>query len=255
MLWDLWWSPSKNAGASLVAAAGAVLLAWLGRADLVASPPARTAPGLVALAVGTIAYLASVFLDFRAGVGITGVLVAGSVAWVTLGRRATRALAVPLLLLAMATPLPGAVLAHWTRLQTGFLGRVSAGTLDLLIGSVALEGFVIRMPAGEVHIVEDCSGLAAALLFWPLTVVLLFLHRPLPAVWHVLLMLAVVPLTLLATWLRIVASALLLHSGADLARSAAFHELLGIATLALSLAILLVLCAWAARHRATHGVR
>ena len=70
MLVVYWLSDSKHSAASGLAFAGALVLGWREKSRIRQGTPSRPILGGVGLSLAILGYVASVALDFRAGVGV-----------------------------------------------------------------------------------------------------------------------------------------------------------------------------------------
>jgi len=247
MLATVWTSGSRDGAASCFAFAAACAIAWKRRLSIEPCPAARPAAAVAALGLFVFLYLVSVALAFRVGVSATAIAIVALVTYLCLGARTVRSLAVPFGLLTLSTPIPGFVKDWVTVRLLELVAATTAPVLGLFTENVARSGFVLTMPGGSVHIVSDCSGLGGVLLFVPLAVVLLYIHRPVgPLAGSVAIVLSA-PLAFAASWGRVVITGILVGRRSPLAGSAVFHEILGTCLLIVAGLCLLWLCRLARR--------
>jgi exosortase len=192
--------------------------------------------------------LAAAFAAYAVGIGIGSTplqglalvaAVAGAVLW-TRGGAWLRRLAFPIGFLLFMVPVPDAWIGPLIlRLQL-FVTDASLALCRLLGVELAREGNVLILPTGEhLFVAEACSGVTSVITLAPLGVLLAYLTLRRPAT-RVALVAAVVPLAMLGNLARVVATVLAsLRFGTALATSGPPHELLGLLTYAVAVALML----------------
>jgi exosortase len=242
LLISSWSDPTRSPGASVISFAAALLLALRALRDIGRTPGSRPWLGVAALAVTTAGYALSTATDFRVGAGLLMVGILTSLIYLDRGRTGVRALGLPLGLLALSTPIPGFVSSRLSAWLVDTAAILLPWLLQPLIGGVAAEGHVLHFEGGSVAIVDDCSGLDGILLFVPIAILVVWAHRPIGPLAGGLVLLSAIPLAFAGNLLRVVVSALLVAADSPLAYSDPAHEILGVVTLALSLAALVMAC-------------
>ena len=245
MLVALWSSESKDSAASGLAFAGAVVLGWHKRSSLAGGSPGRKGLGMTGVFLATLCYTGSVILDFRVGVGIFAPAILLSLVYLFRGRHATVALRLPILLLILATPVPGFVMNEITYALLDFLVVVMSGILAWLHIQVSVDGYTLVGSDWGVQIVEDCSGLGGILLFVPLAILLLYAHPRVPPLGYAAVLAASLPIAFFGSVLRVLVSCLLGEMGSSLFSSDLFHQIAGLVTLLLGIVLLILLCRFA----------
>ena len=124
------------------------------------------------------------------------------------GRAATRAALFPLAFLLFAVPIPGVVLAHLILyLKKGSTAAV-ASLFDLTTTPYHRDGFVFALPAFNIEIADECSGIRSSIAL--LLTALLAGHLFLRSGWKQALLVAVTfPVAILKNGIRITTLSLL----------------------------------------------
>lgn len=246
ILTALWLTQSKDAAASALAFAAALVFAHRAWPGLSPARPARPQLGFTVFALGTLLYAASVTLDVRVGVGISATMLIAAQVYMGFGPKGLRSLRLPLLLLLLATPVPGFVLGEFSRFLLDALVAMVPAMLGLLVeGPVSTEGYHVFFgeESGKVFsIVEDCSGLGGVLLFIPLAFILLEAFRPIPLGRGLTVVAVAVPLAFAASLPRILSTALMIDMDSELVNSVGLHEAIGILSLGAAMVLLALLC-------------
>jgi exosortase len=252
-----WFSASGHAMASLLALAAAIMVAWLQRPAALAGPPQRNGLGLALLAVFVLAYaLALSVLTRRTLVGGSATAIVACLCYLRYGGQGLQRLRYPLLLALLAIPFPGRLLDFLTYHLVGLASLVGTTVLSWLVAGVSQEGSVIVIAGhGAVEVVEDCSGLDGVLLFLPIAVTVVYFQPRLSGIAKAAILALAMPLALLGNLLRILLSGLLQVHYAELNRSEAFHQVVGIISLGLALLALIwlprLLRRWPTTNRVT----
>lgn len=242
MLAAFWMSESKHSAASGLAFAGALVVGWLEKGRLPAASPGHHLIALGGLAVATLAYVCSVILDFRVGVGFfaPGMLI--SLLYMSRGWQGVLAMRLAIVLVLLATPLPGFVMDRITYSLLDALLVILPAILAVLQIPVAVDASNLAGNGWTVQVVEDCSGLGGILLFVPLSLLLLYSHPRVPPMGYALILAASLPIAFAGTVLRILVDCVLGHLGSSLFSSEAFHLFVGLFTLLSGIVILVILC-------------
>lgn len=240
LLASTWNGDSKGAAQSILSFAAACALGWLRRDAFTAPQAGRAAIGMPLLAIAAFGFGLSVVFDVRLFAGVLAVGILACLVYLEAGARAARRLALPFALLAMATPIPAFVEGALTHNLVALTVSITPPLLQPIVGPIEVEGAVLHLTGGSVAVVDDCSGLGGVLLFVPIAILLFAVH-PRTTTWRGGVLLAIAtPLAFAGSLLRVIVSALLVHFDAPLAESETAHEVLGIVTLTLALAGLLV---------------
>lgn len=172
------WASDDNSSHGFVVVPFALLLAWKERRALIASPAAPTPIGLVIVMLSMAMFIAGRFAAelFLMRVSLLG-LVTGSVLFLG-GPSHLRRLAFPLLLAALAVPLPALVLnqvAFPLQLLASRAGEavVSAAGLPIL-----REGNILILPETRLEVVEACSGIRSLAALLTLSLIIGKLTEP-----------------------------------------------------------------------------
>jgi exosortase len=194
--------------------------------------------------------LAASFAAYAVGIGIgstplQGLALVAAVAGAVLWSRGTawlRQLAFPIGFLIFMVPVPGAWIGPLIlRLQL-FVTDASLAVCRGLGVPLTREGNVLTLPSGEqLFVAEACSGVTSVITLAPLGVLLAYLTLRRPGA-RALLVAAVVPLAMFGNLARVVATVFAsLRFGAASATSGPPHELLGLLTHAVAVALMLAL--------------
>lgn len=206
---------------------------------LEARPDAR---GLALLAAAALAYLAGIGVG---SVSLQGVALVAAVAGAVLYARGPgwlRQLAFPIAFLLFMVPVPPPWIAPFiVRLQF-FVSDASVRILAALGAPITREGNVLVLPGGEqLFVAEACSGVTSVITLAPLAVLLAYLTLRRPAA-RVALVLGVVPLAMAGNLARVIATVLVARRfGAEVATEGPPHELLGLLTYGVAVALMLLL--------------
>lgn len=158
----------------------------------------------------------------------TQILVLLAVVLLALGWGAARALAFPLAFLIFSVPPPGWALDTLTVPLKGTVSDVVAATLYALGYPVAQNGVVIMVGPYELMVKDACSGMNS--IFALSAIGVFYIHEfvkksPLRTA---LLLISIIPITVLANFLRVLSLVLITYyAGADAAEGL-FHDMTGI---------------------------
>ncbi len=242
MLAVFWLSDSKDSAASGLAFAGALVLGWRERSRIQQGTPGRPILGALGLSLASLCYVASVTLDFRVGVGVFAPAILVFLLYLFRGWQAISVLRLPIVLLLVATPIPGFVMDSITYFLLDVLQAVLPPILAALQIQVNVNASTLVGNGWSVQIVEDCSGLGGILLFVPLTFLLLYSHPRVPPMGYGSVLLASLPIAFAGTVLRILGDCVLGEMGSSLFSSDLFHQVVGLLALLLGIVILVFLC-------------
>jgi exosortase len=242
-----WWSdPEYSHG--LLCAPAAVALVFMRRRELRAAPAAPRMIGLVG-AVAAVGLL---------GLGVLGaelfltrislaLFLASSVVFLY-GWRRLRVLAFPFALLLLSIPIPAIVITRVTLPLQLAASAMSESTLMAIHIPVLREGNVLVLPNATLQVAEACSGIRSLV---SLVVMALVIGRMVDrrATIRAAIVAAAVPVAVLVNGLRVTLTAAATYSYGAAAAAGVAHEILGVITFVVALALLLG-CA-----RLLHGAR
>jgi exosortase len=230
------WSEDEDMGHGFFVPAVAAYIAWQKRDELFAAPLRINWWGLALIGWAalqlTVASLgAELFLARTAFVlSVTGcILFAG-------GMHALRVLAFPILLLFFMVPIPAVIYNELTLPLQLFASAVAESTLSLLGIPVLRDGNVLQLPSQTLSVVEACSGIRSllSLSFLALVYGWFFDQR----VWmRWLLLIATVPIAILANSGRVTITGVMSEIDPELARGF-FHTASGWVIFMIALIIL-----------------
>lgn len=240
------WGASPSAAHGLLVPPAALYLAWRRRAALAAAvhsePGGRPGSWLglsfLAAALGG-AFLATAGSS-QTGQFVALVLAVWGVVWARLGARATRVLAVPLLLLLLAVPVPFG-LEVLVSIPLRHAASVIGVTLARAVGTPAiLDGNVIHLAEASLNVDDACSGLRSLVSLLVVGTIYLGVAS-VPARRALLLALALVPIAVAANALRLLGTIVLVRLGGPTLAAGAAHTATGAATFGVALGALFLL--------------
>jgi exosortase len=218
--------PVSSHGILLVA--GASFVVYRRRRQLQSMPMEPRNWGLGLLAVGLLVYvvgaLAGDLFLLRASlpIVITGV-VAG-----LFGGRHLRACAAPLALLALAIPLPGAIVTHLTMPLQLVASQVAAGVLQAAQIDVVRQGNLLVLDNITLEVADVCSGLRSVVSLNAIAA-LCGVLLSLPPQRTLMLMTAALPIAIVGNGFRVAATGVLTTWFGEMAVRGTLHELTGVA--------------------------
>jgi exosortase len=157
----------------------------------------------------------------------------------TAGKRFTRALAFPLLLLCFMIPIPQIVYSRITFPLQLLASRLAEAALEVVRIPVLRNGNVLELPGKTLSVVEACSGIRSLLSLGFLGLVYGYFMETRPWV-RVALFVAVPPIAIAANALRVTMTGVLSHYWTELSGGAA-HSFEGWLIFMLSLGMLFLL--------------
>jgi exosortase len=221
------WSRDENYSHGFLVLPFAAFIAWQRRRQLQHAPLQPTLAGAAVVAVSVLIYIAGRFGAelFLTRVSLIGVL-AGAIAFVW-GRAHLRILAFPLAFLLFMVPLPAIVFNQ----LTFPLQLVASSAGELLIRSCGIpilrDGNVLQLPGRTLEVVEACSGIRSIVTLLMLAVVVgYFTERR--ALRRVLLVLAAVPIAVLANAVRVAGTGVASEWIGPAAADGFFHTFSGV---------------------------
>lgn len=213
----------------------ALYLAWRRRSVVYEAAPGWSAsrsllfyvPGVALYVFGV--WVRSGFIETIAQI----VLLAGALSQIG-GLGLLRAMAIPMLLLLLSAPLPGNVIAA----ATGSLKQaVSASAETLLYAAgypIARSGVMLTIGAYQLLVADACSGMNSIFSLSAVGLFYLFLV-PRPYAWQgIVLVLAIIPMAILANILRVIVLVLITYHRGDEAGQGFLHEFAGIVMFVIS---------------------
>lgn len=235
------WSTEQGGHGPIVLATGLWLLVREYRDARGLQRPGNLALGLAALAV---------FLPAFILLGITGILelqvvamyaalIAG--AYLLIGRRMLRAIWFPIFYLAFALPPPDTVVATLTNPVKIAISRAAVSLLHAFGFPVGSSGVVIQIAQYELLVAAACSGLNSLITLSAIGLFYVYLrHRSDPKA-LILMSLAVVPVAILANFIRVLILILLTYYVSEAAAQGFLHDFAGIVTFAAALATMMAI--------------
>jgi exosortase len=155
------WYSSYNSEYSrgLVIVPFAILMAWLRRTAVAAIPPGCELRGLFLIASGCALHLLSQFATVIYASRISFIMVVAGTIWTFWGQGRLRSLALPIVLLAAAIPLPILVDARFSMPLRLLASTIACWVAECMGVSVYREGAIIHLAGMSLGVWEACSGL------------------------------------------------------------------------------------------------
>lgn len=200
-VWDTWLElPEYSHG--VIVPVVCLFLAWQRQHDFLAMPMAGSwgGPGLAlaGVALHALGKLAALLIFQQYGL----LLMLYGLLWSLVGNAAMRRLAIPLLLLALAIPLPQFVLKPFSAQMQLLSSQIGVGFIRLFGVSVFLEGNVIDLGSLKLQVAEACDGLRYLFPLMTLGLIMACFFRA-PLWQRALVFLSSIPITILMNSLRI----------------------------------------------------
>jgi exosortase len=248
VLWRLiyQWGTDGDMGHGFFVPIAAGYIAWQRRTELMEAWGPSDWRGLIVIAWGA-AQLYAATLGAELFLARTAFIVSlvGIVLFLG-GTKAVRILAFPLFLLFFMVPIPAILYNVITfKLQT-LASQLAENALALLGVPVLREGHILRLPSQSLSVVEACSGIRSLLTLSFLSLVYAYLFDKKPWMRAVLLV-ATVPIAIVANASRVTVSGLLSQVNPELAEGV-FHSAAGWLIFMFGLVMLAVV------HMAVNGV-
>lgn len=231
-----WYVPDYNHG--FLVAPLAAWFAWDRRAALRRAPIAGSWLGVLPLLAGAaslaIGRLGVELMSMRTGF----VLAVIGLVLLVLGSRVTRILAFPLGFLFLMIPLPESLLRVVAFPLQLLSAKVAVASLHGLGIPALLEGNIIHLAQTELFVEQACSGIRSLMALVTLSVVFAayFQRRPFE---RVVLVASTVPIAVAVNALRVTLTGLLAHGLGEETATGIVHDLEGVLTFGLALALLL----------------
>lgn len=235
------WSTEQGGHGPIVMATGIWLLVREYRAANGRQRPGNLLLGFTALVV----FLAAFIL-----LGITGILELEvgamyaaliAAAYLLIGARMLRAIWFPIFYLAFALPPPDTVVATLTGPVKIAISQSAVSLLYALGYPVGSSGVVIQIAQYELLVAAACSGLNSLITLSAIGLFYVYLrHRSDPRA-LLLMSLAVVPVAILANFIRVIILILLTYYVSEAAAQGFLHDFAGVVTFAAALATMMAL--------------
>jgi exosortase len=214
MMVECWNSPALSQG--VVIPPFALYVAWLRRGQLMSIEPRVDFRGIAAVAAGCVLFLlgklgAEFFLS-----RVSFVIILAGITWTYWGAERTRVLALPFLLLATMVPLPLLVFATLSAPLQLFASDIASRAAELAGVTLFRDGNVLQLANISLGIEEACSGLTS--LSSLMVAGVLFGFLVCRSTWmRTAIMLASVPVAILANIVRVAGTAILSDTEPELA--------------------------------------
>lgn len=235
------WSTEQGGHGPIVMATGL----WLLHREFKAISDQRS-PGIQWLGFTGVA----LFLAAYIVTGITGILELQVVmmygalicgAYLIVGARVLRALWFPILYLAFALPPPDTVVAVITQPVKIAISEWAVALLYALGYPVGSSGVVIQIAQYELLVAAACSGLNSLISLSAIGLFYVYLRHKNDVRAFVPMALAVIPVAVLANFIRVIVLILLTYHVSEAAAQGFLHDFAGILTFAAALATMMVL--------------
>ena len=228
------WSTESGAHGPIILVSGLWLL-WQGRKTLEFRPGEISPWWLLLLAplLALYVYARSVSLlgTESAALYLTLVLLA----FFYWGTAAVRRQWFAILYLGFLIKPPYSMVAELTQPLKIALSQLSVDLLQSLGYPIASSGVLIQIAQYELLVKQACAGLGSLITLLALGLLFVHLTRPARRAHSVLLLLAIIPVALLANLLRVIVLILLTYHFGDAVAQGFAHDVAGLATFALSL--------------------
>ncbi|OQB00307.1 MAG: Transmembrane exosortase (Exosortase_EpsH) [Chloroflexi bacterium ADurb.Bin222] len=155
------WMSDPALSHGLLIPPAALLVAGARRAELFSHPPRREARGLALVAIGCAMYLAGKLAAEIFLARLSFLVLCAGLLWVYWGAVRLRVLALPLLLLGTAIPLPGLLYGSLTGPLQLFASAAATAIVQAFGVAVHREGNIIQLAHISLGVEEACNGLNA----------------------------------------------------------------------------------------------
>lgn len=186
--------------------------------------------GLVIFSLGTVSNLlfATWFSFFPTVIGMS---------FLIFGAEAGKQIAMPLLLMFMAKPMPDALVPKLFFPLQVIAAKLSAWVLDLLGVPVFLKGNIIEIPGLSLMVEEACSGMRSVMALLTVSVIVLYSTRVSNILKATIVGLSII-VAIALNMLRVAATGILAHFYDKSAAEGFFHGFSGLVTFILGLTII-----------------
>jgi exosortase len=245
-VWELvrFWGLHLEDADRLLILVGAGWLAYQAWPEIAAKPARPSWLGVPLVLLGALAYPVGWFVFVQAGPrpillwwGYACLLaMAAGLLAATRGWSAVRRLAFPLFFAALTPPIPGRINSPLQHFLQGVTTTLAHQGLAGLGFDVVREGFVLRLPGGDLGVIEACSGVRSVTA---LTAIALFLAhvRGFGVFRGAVALACALPVIILVNATRVLVSGLLQEWFGQAAIMGWKHEVLGFAAVFLGLAL------------------
>jgi exosortase len=218
----------------------AIFVMWDNRAVLRSTPVEQSWAGIPFVLLGLITVILGVYGADLFLSRISFLILLSGLVWVFFGIAMLKALRFPLLILMLAIPFPDIIFNQITFPLQLFASKVATGILRLVGVPVLHEGNVIELPVMKLEVAEACSGIRSLMSLFTLAVFYgYFLERTILR--RVILVLASIPIAVLANAARIVGTGLCVQYWDPQKAMGFFHEFSGWVMFVVSLTCLYLL--------------
>lgn len=218
----------------------AIFIMWDNRTTLRNTPVEQSWAGLSLILIGTVTVILGVYGADLFLSRISFLILLSGLVWTFFGLAMLKALRFPLLILMLAIPFPDIIFNQITFPLQLFASKVATGILRLVGVPVLHEGNVIELPVMKLEVAEACSGIRSLMSLFTLAVFYgYFLERTVPR--RVILVLASIPIAVLANAARIVGTGLCVQYWDPQKAMGFFHEFSGWVMFVVSLTCLYLL--------------
>lgn len=233
---DTWLNHSDNSHALLVPLIS-LYFAWQKRRELSQVEISGSLWGGLLLAASLAVYL----LSYAGGIAVIAriaiVTSLFGLLWGSLGWAAVRVLAFPLGFLLFMVPVPDTLLGMVSFPLQMLATKISAGVIQFCAIPVYREGNMLFFIQTQLEVAEACSGIRSIMSLTMLSV--LFAHLSGNGWWRkAVLILAAIPIAMLANILRVSGTGILAHFFGDQVARGFLHEFSGLAVFVFGLGML-----------------
>jgi exosortase len=233
------WTSSPDASYGLILVVIAFAIAWQRRRQFAraADAHARSYAGLVVLLIGLAVYLVGLLGADLFLTRMSFVAVLGGALWFLAGARAVRMMAVPLVFLLVAIPLPSLVVNTVTLPLQFVASDIAESALTLASVPVFRDGNVLMLPSTTLEVAEACSGLRSLVSLGAIGAVLAWAGER--STWRrAVLVLLTVPIAIVMNGLRIAATGVACETWGPQLASSGWHTFTGWITFVVSTFVL-----------------
>lgn len=247
------WATDQGGHGPIVLATGLWLLARELRPALQWRQPGNGVVGgllLLALTLAAVVFGITGILELQVA-SIYGALLCG--AYLLLGGRVLRTIWFPLFYLAFALPPPDTVVAVLTNPVKIAISETAVSLLYQLGYPVGSSGVVIQIAQYQLLVAAACSGLNSLITLSAIGLFYVYLrHRSEPRA-LVLMSLVVVPVAILANFIRVLTLILITYYVSEAAAQGFIHDFAGLVTFSAALAAMLAIETVYTRFAARRG--
>ncbi|WP_275887918.1 exosortase V [Sphingomonas sediminicola] len=235
------WSTEQGGHGPIVLATGLWLLAREYRSSRGLEERGNLLLGLVALALFLAAFIVlgiTGILELQV-VAMYGALIAG--AYLLVGARMLRAVWFPIFYMAFALPPPDTVVATLTNPVKIAISQGAVSLLHAFGYPVGSSGVVIQIAQYELFVAAACSGLNSLITLSAIGLFYVYLRHRSDTRALILMSLLVVPVAILANFIRVLILILLTYYVSEAAAQGFLHDFAGIVTFAAALGTMMAL--------------